>query len=204
MIVGKANRREHQVGDGEVDANSERRSANHPEAIVRPVIDSIVEAVVDSPIVESPVTRRQVVDSVAVEVRMVAIEVAGTVIRQEITLPRRDPVDVPVLADPHEIITGFTHHVVSAARHVLVIRSKTVPGGIANPLGLPSGVVGRTACDAAPGRRSDRPCDPLAGTAGRGPFSYLRIPGASSRRTSGGGGGTPGRGCRRTSGRGGS
>ena len=83
---------------------------------------------------------------------MMAIEVAGTVVRQEIALPRRDPVDVPVLADPHEIITGFTHHVVSAARHVLVIRGETVPGGIADPLGLPSGVVSRAAGNAAPGR----------------------------------------------------
>ena len=155
---------------------------DHLPAIVRPVIDAVVEAVVNSPIVESPVTRRQVIDPVTVVVRMVTPEVSRTIIGKEVALPRRDPMDIPVLADPHEIIPGFTHHVVSGARHVLVVGGESVPGGIADPLGLlPSGIVSSAAGGAAPGRRSDRLGYPLGRTPGRGS------------RASGGGGGTSGR-----------
>ncbi len=89
-------------------------------------------------------------------------EVTGTVVRQESTLPRRDPVDIPVLANPHEIIAGLMHHVVSGAGHVLVVGGQSIPGGIANPLGLLSpGVVSGATRYTAPGRRTDRLCDPL-------------------------------------------
>ena len=84
-------------------------------------------------------------------------EVTGMVVRQEVALPRRDPVDIPVLADPHEVIAGLVHHIVSGASHALVIGSKSVPGGIADTAGLlPSGIVGSSASNAAPGRRTDR------------------------------------------------
>ena len=49
------------------------------------------------------------------------------------------------------------HHIVSGASHALVIGSKSVPGGIADTAGLlPSGIVGSSASNAAPGRRTDR------------------------------------------------
>ena len=42
-------------------------------------------------------------------------EMAGMIVREEVAVPRRDPVDIPVLADSHEIVAGLLHHSVSGA-----------------------------------------------------------------------------------------
>ena len=145
-VVREAYSGEQQVRDRQVDANSERRSADYPVPTVGPVVDPIIQAVLDSPIGHSPVTRRQVTDPVAIVVRGVTPEVSRMVVREEVTVPRRDPVDIPVLSNPHEVIAGLSHHVVSGARHILVVGGETVTGGVAHGLGpLPGGAVTRAA-----------------------------------------------------------
>ena len=79
-------------------------------------------------------------DTVAVVVRIVSPEVARTVVRHEVTVARRDSVDVPVIADPHKVASVLPHHILAGER-VLVVGSQTASGGVADSLGLlPAGV----------------------------------------------------------------
>ena len=102
---------EDDVVDSFFDADSERRSADHVPVAVRAVVDSVVEAVLDAPVGDAPETDREVMDPVAVAVRVMSPEVARTVIFHEWSLARRNPVDIPVVTDPHEIAPALLHDV---------------------------------------------------------------------------------------------
>ena len=150
-VVREAYSGEQQVRDRQVDANSERRSADYPVPSIGPVVNPVIQAVLDSPVGQSPVARRQVANPVAIVVRSMTPEVSRMVIREEVTIPRRDSVDVPVLSNPHEVVAGLTHHVVAGARHILVVSGETTTGGVANALAsLPGTVCGSAAGDIAP------------------------------------------------------
>ena len=91
-------------------------------------------------------------DTVAVVVRIVSPEMARTVVRHEVTVTRRDPVDVSVVSDPHEIASVLPHDIL-AGEGVPVVGGQTASGSVADPLGLfPSGVSHRASGGAAPGR----------------------------------------------------
>jgi len=84
-------------------------------------------------------------DPVAVAMVVVRPEMLRTVVRHEVTLSRRDPVDIPVLADPHEVTAAFPNDI-SSAMGVAVEGCQTVSGGVAYLLGpLSSGACRRTA-----------------------------------------------------------
>ena len=134
VVVRETYPGEYQIRDRHVDANSEGRSADYPVPTVGPVVDAVIQAVLDTPVSQSPVPRRQVADPVAVVVRRMTPEVARMVVREEVTVPRRDPVDIPVLANPHKVITSLLHHVVSSADSVLVIGGQTTASSVADCL----------------------------------------------------------------------
>ena len=104
---------EDDVVDSFFDADSERRSADHVPVAVRAIVDSVVEAVLDTPVSYPPVTRREFVNPVAIVMRIVSPEMTRTVVRHEVTVTRRDPVDVPVLTDPYEITAVLLHHILA-------------------------------------------------------------------------------------------
>ena len=74
-------------------------------------------------------------DPVAVAVRLMPPEMARTVIGQEVSLARRDSVDVPVLSNPHEVAAALLHDILAAER-ILVEGGKAASRGVADPLGL--------------------------------------------------------------------
>jgi hypothetical protein len=70
--------------------DSERRSADIVDTTVEPVVDIIIDVVVNPPEGRSTIARRQIADSVAIVVRGVTPEEAGTVVGEVGPLARRD------------------------------------------------------------------------------------------------------------------
>ena len=84
--------------------SSERRTANHVVTAVGPIINSIVEVVIDSPMTDVSPLRRTVVDAVSIVVRMISPEVAGTVPGHHVTLTGCYPVHVVGVVHTHVVV----------------------------------------------------------------------------------------------------
>lgn len=83
---------------------------------------------------------------IAIVVVLMRPEMPRAVVWHEVTVARRDSMDVTVLPYPHEVASSLPHHILSAMC-VTVVGSQTSSGGVSDPLGLlPSGVRRGTSC----------------------------------------------------------